>query len=78
MSNWGLNDISRNIINIMLPTRSCQKGGAMSISLFEHNQKAYEAASKEGETVNSDNAQSETASESKDDDVIDAEYTKEG
>ena len=41
------------------------------------SQKAYEAASKEGEAVNSDNAQAETASENKDDDVIDAEYTKE-
>ena len=46
-------------------------------TMFAISQKAYEAASKEGETVNSDNAQSETASENKDDDVIDAEYTKE-
>ena len=35
------------------------------------------AMSKEGEAVNSDGAQQETASENKDDDVIDAEYTKE-
>ena len=47
-------------------------------TMFAISQKAYEAASKEGEAVNSDNAQAETASESKDDDVIDAEYTKEG
>ena len=47
-------------------------------TMFAISQKAYEAASKEGEAVNSDNAQSETTSESKDDDVIDAEYTKEG
>ena len=46
-------------------------------TMFAISQKAYEAASKEGEAVNSDNAQSETASENKDDDVIDAEYTKE-
>ena len=47
-------------------------------TMFAISQKAYEAVSKEGETVNSDNAQSESTSESKDDDVIDAEYTKEG
>ena len=47
-------------------------------TMFAISQKAYEAASKEGEAVNSDNAQAETASGSKDDDVIDAEYTKEG
>jgi len=45
--------------------------------MFAISQKAYEAVSKEGETVNSDNAQTETASENKEDDVIDAEYTKE-
>jgi len=46
-------------------------------TMFAISQKAYEAVSKEGETVNSDNAQTETASENKEDDVIDAEYTKE-
>ena len=47
-------------------------------TMFAISQKAYEAASKEGEAVNSDGAQAESASENKDDDVIDAEYTKEG
>ena len=47
-------------------------------TMFAISQKAYEAASKEGEAVNSDGAQAEQATESKDDDVIDAEYTKEG
>ena len=46
-------------------------------TMFAISQKAYEAASKEGEAVNSDNAQQSESSESKDDDVIDAEYTKE-
>ena len=46
--------------------------------MFAISQKAYEAASKEGEAVNSDNAQQAESSENKDDDVIDAEYTKEG
>ena len=46
-------------------------------TMFAISQKAYEAASKEGEAVNSDNAQqAEANTESKDDDVIDAEYTK--
>ena len=45
-------------------------------TMFAISQKAYEAASKEGEAVNSDGAQ-QAESESKDDDVIDAEYTKE-
>ena len=45
-------------------------------TMFAISQKAYEAASKESETVSSDNTQSEST-ESKDDDVIDAEYTKE-
>ena len=46
--------------------------------MFAISQKAYEAASKEGEAVNSDGAQqTESNTESKDDDVIDAEYTKE-
>ena len=45
-------------------------------TIFGISQKAYEAVQKEGETVNSDNAQQETSSENKDDDVIDAEYTK--
>ena len=46
-------------------------------TMFAISQKAYEAASKEGEAVNSDNAQqTEANTESKDDDVIDAEYTK--
>jgi hypothetical protein len=44
--------------------------------MFGISQKAYEAVQKEGETVNSDNAQQEASSEKKDDDVIDAEYTK--
>jgi molecular chaperone DnaK len=47
-------------------------------TMFAISQKAYEAASKEGETVNSDGAQQAESTESKDDDVIDAEYTKEG
>ena len=47
-------------------------------TMFAISQKAYEAASKEGEAVNSDNAQQAGSTESKDDDVIDAEYTKEG
>ena len=47
-------------------------------TMFAISQKAYEAVSKEGEAVNSDNAQAESNTESKDDDVIDAEYTKEG
>ena len=38
-------------------------------TMFAISQKAYEAASKEGETVNSDNAQ-QTSTENKDDDVI--------
>ena len=46
-------------------------------TMFAISQKAYEAASKEGEAVNSDNAQQSESTESKDDDVIDAEYTKE-
>ena len=46
-------------------------------TMFAISQKAYEAASKDGESVNSDNAQQAESSESKDDDVIDAEYTKE-
>ncbi len=45
-------------------------------TMFAISQKAYEAASKEGEAVNSDGAQQAESSESKDDDVIDAEYTK--
>ncbi|MCQ2744481.1 MAG: molecular chaperone DnaK, partial [bacterium] len=46
-------------------------------TMFAISQKAYEAVQKEGETVNSDNAQQqESSSENKDDDVIDAEYTK--
>ena len=45
-------------------------------TMFGISQKAYEAVQKEGETVNSDNAQQEASSENKDDDVIDAEYTK--
>ena len=47
-------------------------------TMFAISQKAYEAASKEGEAVNSDGAQQAESAESKDDDVIDAEYTKEG
>ena len=46
-------------------------------TMFAISQKAYEAVQKEGETVNSDNAQGSTTSENRDDDVIDAEYTKE-
>ena len=45
-------------------------------TMFGISQKAYEAVQKEGETVNSDNAQQEASSDKKDDDVIDAEYTK--
>ena len=46
-------------------------------TMFAISQKAYEAVQKEGETVNSDNAQQqESSNENKDDDVIDAEYTK--
>jgi len=45
-------------------------------TMFGISQKAYEAVQKEGETVNSDNAQQESSTENKDDDVIDAEYTK--
>ena len=46
-------------------------------TMFAISQKAYEAVQKEGETVNSDNAQQqESSTENKDDDVIDAEYTK--
>ncbi len=45
-------------------------------TIFGISQKAYEAVQKEGETVNSDNAQQEASTENKDDDVIDAEYTK--
>ncbi len=45
-------------------------------TMFGISQKAYEAVQKEGETVNSDNAQQEATSDKKDDDVIDAEYTK--
>ena len=45
-------------------------------TMFAISQKAYEAVQKDGgEAVNSDNAQ--TSTENKDDDVIDAEYTKE-
>ncbi len=46
-------------------------------TMFAISQKAYEAASKESEAVNSDGAQQAESNESKDDDVIDAEYTKE-
>ena len=47
-------------------------------TMFAISQKAYEAASKEGEAVNSNeaNTQQETSSDKKDDDVIDAEYSK--
>ncbi len=45
-------------------------------TIFGISQKAYEAVQKEGETVNTDNAQQDTTSDKKDDDVIDAEYTK--
>ena len=46
-------------------------------TMFAISQKAYEAVQKDGEAVNSDNAQGAETSETKDDDVIDAEYTKE-
>ena len=46
-------------------------------TMFAISQKAYEAASKEGDAVNSENTQQTDSNESKDDDVIDAEYTKE-
>ena len=45
-------------------------------TMFAISQKAYEAASKEGETVNADGAQQTESKDSNDDDVIDAEYTK--
>ena len=47
-------------------------------TMFAISQKAYEAASKEGEAVNSNeaNTQQETSSDKNDDDVIDAEYSK--
>ena len=47
-------------------------------TMFAISQKAYEAASKEGEAVNSNeaNTQQETSSDKKDDDIIDAEYSK--
>jgi molecular chaperone DnaK len=44
-------------------------------TMFAISQKAYEAVQKEGDSVNTDNAQNST--DKKDDDVIDAEYTKE-
>ena len=48
-------------------------------TMFGISQKAYEAVQKEGEaqSANSENASSESSSNSSDDDVIDAEYTKE-
>jgi molecular chaperone DnaK len=46
-------------------------------TMFAISQKAYEAVQKEGESVNSDNAQNSDSTDKKDDDVIDAEYTKE-
>ena len=50
-------------------------------TMFSISQKAYEQVQKEGETAQSENAQQgetpESASASSDDDVIDAEYTKE-
>ena len=47
-------------------------------TMFAISQKAYEAASKEGEAVNSDGAQQASSDDAKKDgDVIDAEYTKE-
>ena len=46
-------------------------------TMFAISQKAYEAVQKEGETVNSEGAEQSGSTESKDDDVIDAEYTKE-
>ncbi len=46
-------------------------------TMFAISQKAYEAVQKEGESVNTNNTQQqETSSENKDDDVIDAEFTK--
>lgn len=49
-------------------------------TMFAISQKAYEQVQKEGETATSENAgaSSEETTSSSDDDVIDAEYTKEG
>ena len=47
-------------------------------TMFSISQKAYEAVQKEGGDANSEaNSQSSTTEDKKDDDVIDAEYTKE-
>lgn len=49
-------------------------------TMFAISQKAYEQVQKEGEasSANSESSSSESSSSSSDDDVIDAEYTKEG
>ena len=49
-------------------------------TMFSISQKAYEAVQKEGGDANSEaNSQgASSAEDKKDDDVIDAEYTKEG
>ena len=46
-------------------------------TMFAISQKAYEAVQKEGGEANSQGADSNESSDKKDDDVIDAEYTKE-
>ncbi len=46
-------------------------------TMFSISQKAYEAVQKEGETAQSANSENASAEDTKDDDVIDAEYTKE-
>ena len=46
-------------------------------TMFSISQKAYEAVQKEGETAQSANSENTSAEDTKDDDVIDAEYTKE-
>jgi molecular chaperone DnaK len=51
-------------------------------TMFAISQKAYEAVQKEGASAQSENAQTDSASSdssssNSDDDVIDAEYTKE-
>ena len=47
-------------------------------TMFAISQKAYEAVQKEGETAQSANSDNASSDSNNDDDVIDAEYTKEG
>jgi len=46
-------------------------------TMFGISQKAYEQVQKEGDSAKSESADSSESSSSSDDDVIDAEYTKE-